>query len=119
MSSSETHAKQKALIQERKAAKPNADIILRAKKIWERLRRKSHVQLEERRELVSELFEIIQGRVKDLVFKHDASRVVQCAVRYGNLERRKMIARELKGEYVNLAKGKYSKHIVDKLLIHG
>ncbi|KAL8864416.1 MAG: hypothetical protein Q9198_009876, partial [Flavoplaca austrocitrina] len=45
----ESHAKQKALAQERKAAKPNADSIARSKKLWERLRRKSHVPLEERK----------------------------------------------------------------------
>jgi len=42
-SSAEAHAKQRALAKERKAAKPNSDIIGRSKKIWERLRRKSHV----------------------------------------------------------------------------
>ncbi|KAL8937661.1 MAG: hypothetical protein Q9216_004313 [Gyalolechia sp. 2 TL-2023] len=55
-SSKEAHAKQKALAQERKAAKPNADSIARTKKLWERLRRKSHVPLEERKKLVAELF---------------------------------------------------------------
>ncbi|KAL8956288.1 MAG: hypothetical protein Q9193_006153 [Seirophora villosa] len=50
-SSKDAHAKQKALAQERKAAKPNAESIARTKKLWERLRRKSHVPLEERKKL--------------------------------------------------------------------
>ncbi|KAL8872196.1 MAG: hypothetical protein Q9174_002128 [Haloplaca sp. 1 TL-2023] len=54
-SSKENHAKQKVLAQERKASKPNADSIARSKKLWERLRRKSHVPLEERKKLVAEL----------------------------------------------------------------
>ncbi|KAG9821705.1 hypothetical protein KCV05_g17242, partial [Aureobasidium melanogenum] len=54
-SSAEAHAAQRALAKERKAAKPNADIIGRSKKIWERLRRKSHVPNDERKALVAEL----------------------------------------------------------------
>ncbi|KAI9776563.1 MAG: pumilio domain member 6 [Peltula sp. TS41687] len=118
-SSKEAHAKQKALTQERKAAKPNAAQIERSKKIWERLRRKSHVPLDERKKLVAELFKILTGHFKDFVFKHDAVRVVQAAVKYGNLEQRKMIAKELKGDFKSLAESRYAKHLVDKLLVHG
>ncbi|KAI9819829.1 MAG: pumilio domain member 6 [Pycnora praestabilis] len=118
-SSRESHAKQKILVLERKAAKPNADVILRSKKIWERLRRKSHVPLAERKELVTELFDIITGRVKDFVLKHDSVRVIQTALKYANLEQRKMIARELAGEYRGLAESRYAKFLIGKLLVHG
>lgn len=118
-SSKEAHAKQKVVAQERKAAKPNADSIARSKKIWERLRRKSHVPLVERKELVAELFEIIGGRVKDFVFKHDSVRVVQTALKYANIDQRKMIARELKGEYRGLAESRYAKFLIGKILVHG
>ena len=117
--SREAHAKQKAAAVERKAAKPNADLISRSKKLWERLRRKSHVPLEERKKLVAELFEIITGRVKDFVFKHDSVRVVQTALKYANLQQRKMIAKELKGEYKALSESKYAKFLVGKILVHG
>lgn len=118
-SSKEARAKQKAIAQERKAAKPNADSIARSKKIWERLRRKSHVPLAERKDLVAELFEIIGGRVKDFVFKHDSVRVVQTALKYANIDQRKMIARELKGEYRGLAESRYAKFLIGKILVHG
>ncbi|KAF2471949.1 pumilio domain-containing protein [Lindgomyces ingoldianus] len=118
-SSREAHAKQKALAKERKAAKPNADIIDRSKKLWEKLRLKSHVEKEERKKLVGELFEIVTGRVKDFVFKHDSVRVIQCAIKYSNMEQRRMIARELKGEFKTLAEGKYSKFLIAKLLEKG
>ena len=117
--SKEAHAKQKAVAQGRKAAKPNADSIARSKKLWERLRRKSHVPIEERKELVAELFEIITGRVKDFVLKHDSVRVVQTALKYANRDQRKMIATELKGEYRGLAESKYAKFLIGKLLVHG
>ncbi|PLB43892.1 ARM repeat-containing protein [Aspergillus steynii IBT 23096] len=117
--SRESHIKQKALQQERKAARPNADIILRSKQLWERLRRKSHVPLEERKKLIAELFGIITGRVKDFVFKHDSVRVIQTALKYANTEQRKQIAKELKGHYNELAQSRYAKFLVGKLIVHG
>ena len=107
------------LAQERKASKPNADQLARSKKIWERLRRQSHVPLKERKALVAELFNLITGRISDFVLKHDASRVVQTGIKYGNLEQRKEIARELQGSFVQLAQSKFAKHMIGKLLVHG
>lgn len=75
--------------------------------------------LEERKQLVSELFEIITGRVKDFVFKHDSVRVIQTALKYANLEQRKQIARELKGSYKELAQSRYAKFLIGKLIEHG
>jgi pumilio family protein 6 len=118
-SSRESHEKQKQLAQVRKAAKPNADSIARSKKLWERLRRKSHVPMEERKELVAELYAIITGRVKEFVFKHDSVRVIQTALKYANSRQRKAIAQELKGDYRSLAQSKYSKFLIGKLLVHG
>ncbi|PLN81496.1 ARM repeat-containing protein [Aspergillus taichungensis] len=117
--SRESHAKQKALQLERKNAKPNADVIQRSKKLWERLRRKSHVPLEERKKLIAELFSILTGRVKDFVFKHDSVRVVQTGLKYANLEQRKLIATELKGSYKELAQSRYAKFLIGKILVHG
>ena len=115
-SSAEAHAKQRALAKERRASKPNADAIQRTKKIWERLRRKSHVPLEERRQLTSELFEIITGRVHEFCFKHDSVRVIQCAHKYANKTQRKNIANELQGHMRELAESKYGKFLVERII---
>lgn len=117
--SKEAHAQQKAIAKQRKAAKPNADMVARSKELWERLRRKSHVPPEERKELVNELFELVTGRVKEFVFKHDSTRVIQCALKYANVTQRKNIAIELKGDYLKLAESKYGKHMVAKLIVEG
>ena len=107
------------MAQERKAAKPLADSLARTKKIWERLRRKSHVPLGERKLLVAELFEIITGRIKDFVLKHDSVRVIQTAIKYANLEQKRMIAKELAGIYRQLAESRYAKFLIGKLLVQG
>ncbi|KXJ88256.1 armadillo-type protein [Microdochium bolleyi] len=117
--SRESHLKQKAIAQERKASKPHADELQRAKKLWERLRRKSHVPKEERQKLVEELFTITTGRMKDFALKHDAVRVVQTAIKYSTVERRRMIATELKGTYATLAESKYAKFLIGKLMVDG
>ncbi|TQS35522.1 hypothetical protein Golomagni_04056 [Golovinomyces magnicellulatus] len=118
-SSREAHAKQKELAQKRKSAKPMADNLARTKKIWERLRRKSHVPLLERKELVKELFKIITGRVKDFVLKHDSVRVVQTAIKYANLEQKRIMAEEMAGTYRQLAESRYAKFLIGKLLVQG
>ncbi|KAF4632415.1 hypothetical protein G7Y89_g5718 [Cudoniella acicularis] len=118
-SSKEAHQKQKQLVKERKAAKPLADDLARTKKLWERLRRKSHVPLEERKKLVTELFDIITGKIKDFVLKHDSVRVVQTAIKYANPEQKRMIAKELAGTYRQLAESKYAKFLIGKLLVQG
>ncbi|KAK4940653.1 Pumilio y domain member 6 [Elasticomyces elasticus] len=115
--SREAHAKQKALAQDRKAAKPHADSIARSKKLWEQLRRKSHVPKAQRDELVKELFEIISGRVKDFVFKHDSVRVIQCALKYATPDQRRHITQELKGSYRELAESKYAKFLIAKMVV--
>ncbi|KAL5621638.1 hypothetical protein BROUX41_006538 [Berkeleyomyces rouxiae] len=114
--SRESHMKQKQIAKERRAAKPLADEIARTKKLWERLRRKSHVPAEERKKLVDELFQIITGRMKTLVLKHDATRAVQTAIKYATPEQRQQIAKELKGSYATLASGRYAKFLVCKLI---
>ncbi|KPM45432.1 hypothetical protein AK830_g1089 [Neonectria ditissima] len=115
--SRESHAKQKQLAQDRKNAKPLADEVHRTKKLWERLRRKSHVPKEERQTLVDELFGIITGRIKDFVLKHDAVRAVQTAIKYSTPDQRRQIARELTGTYTQLAESRYAKFLIGKLLV--
>ena len=55
------------------------------------------------------LIDVIRGKVKDIVLKHDASRIVQSAVKYGGQKERDEIAKELEGSYKELAQNKYSK----------
>jgi pumilio family protein 6 len=89
----------------------------RTKKLWEKLRRKSHVPKEERQQLVDELYGIITGKVKDFVLKHDAVRAVQTAIKYSTPTQRKQIAKELTGTYAQLAESRYAKFLIGKLLV--
>ena len=68
---------------------------------------------------MDELFSIVNGRVHEFVFKHDSVRVIQCALKYANSEQKTAIAKELKGEYKDLAQSKYAKFLVAKLVVDG
>lgn len=115
--SREAHKAQKELAKERRAQRPNADLLARAKKLWEKLR-VTDVKPEERKKLMLEMMELITGKVKEVIFKHDASRIVQSCVKYGNGKQREVIASELKGHYVELSKSSYGHFMVSKLLHH-
>ncbi|KZT52352.1 ARM repeat-containing protein [Calocera cornea HHB12733] len=99
----------------RKAAKPNADLTSNAKHLWS-LARQTDISKDERTKHVKALMEAIRGHVKEIVFKHDTSRIVQTLVKYGGSEERNEIAAELKGSYPELATSKYSKFLVTKLI---
>jgi pumilio family protein 6 len=58
---------------------------------------------------VQDLMNVIRGQVKYIVFIHDASRIVQTAVKYRGQKERDEIAVELKGKYKELAQNKYSR----------
>lgn len=107
--SKESHAEQKRLVAERKQAKPLGNILIRGKKIWEQIRRRQ-LPANERKKLIDELAKLIKGNIKELVFKHDASRVVQTVLKYGDKQTKENIALELKGTYVSLAQSKNSFH---------
>ena len=55
------------------------------------------------------MMDAVRGKVTEIVFKHDASRIVQTIVKYGGQKERNEIAVELKGKYKELAQSKYSK----------
>ncbi|KAF2447753.1 pumilio domain-containing protein [Karstenula rhodostoma CBS 690.94] len=119
-SSREAHAKQKALAKERKAARPNAEIMEQLKELWEKLRLKANVSAEERKDLIDRTFELVTGRIKEFVFKHDTVRVIQSALKYTHsMDQRRIIAQELQGEFKGLAEGKYAKFLIAKLLEKG
>ena len=73
------------------------------------LAHQKNIQLSERKTHISALMDVIRGKVSDIVFKHDASRIVQTVVRYGGQNERDQVALELKGKYKELVQNKYSK----------
>ncbi|KAJ7025570.1 armadillo-type protein [Mycena alexandri] len=111
----ESHRAQKVLQEQRRAAKPHSTLLADAKRVWS-LANAKDVSATDRQKHIQELMTIIRGHVKDIVFKHDASRIVQTVVKHGRQKERDEIAAELKGKYKELAQSKYSKFLVTKLI---
>ncbi|NXO29838.1 PUM3 protein, partial [Cisticola juncidis] len=96
----------------------NYNIIIKSKQIWENLRRRK-CDKEKREKLMNELGKLLHGKIKNLAFAHDSTRVIQCFIQYGNKKQREEIFEELKDSLVELSKSKYSKNIVKKFLMYG
>ncbi|KAH9949712.1 ARM repeat-containing protein [Amylocystis lapponica] len=111
----EAHKVQRALFDQRRAAKPHSDLLVDAKQAWTLARQKT-LSKEERTKHIGALMDIIRGKVKDIVFKHDASRIVQTVVKHGREKERNEVAAELQGKYRELAQSKYSKFLITKLI---
>ncbi|KAG6889216.1 hypothetical protein C0992_006026 [Termitomyces sp. T32_za158] len=113
--SRESHKVQKALHEQRRAAKPHSSLLNDAKRVWS-LARQKNIPTAERQKHIQDLMNVIRGMVKEIVFKHDASRIVQTVVKYGRQKERDEVAQELDGKYKELAQNKYSKFLVTKLI---
>ncbi|KAF8519730.1 armadillo-type protein [Hysterangium stoloniferum] len=119
----ESHVAQRALLASRRAAKPHSALLSEAKRIWAEARQKDMERRKqgtgagvkrsadrgERRARVTELMDLVRGKVADLVLKHDASRIIQTIVKYGLPAERLEVAKELEGNCLTLVQGKYSK----------
>jgi pumilio family protein 6 len=108
-------AEQKELQKSRKLTKPHGSLIQKAKKLWGPIAQKS-TSADQRKQLMADMMTLVSGHIEDLIFKHDASRIIQTCLKYGSLEQRNSIADELKSHYVELAKSQYGKFIVSKIM---
>jgi len=65
------------------------------------------------------MMKLIEGKVKEIVFKHDASRVIQSCIKYATRDQREIIVNELKGNWVALVTNHYSHFLTQKMLKYG
>lgn len=106
---------QKKQKQERQLAQPTGELKLTARKLWEQLRR-GDLDSDIRSAKMSEMMTLISGRIKEITFKHDMSRVIQTCLKYGNDQQRATIAAELMGSYLDLSKSQYGRYILMRML---
>lgn len=105
----------KKLKLERQAARPHNDLVQEAKKLWANVRRRD-LKADQRAGPLAELYALLTGKFKELIVKHEASRIIQTCIKYGNADQRVLIANELRGAYPTIAKSRYGKHIINRLL---
>lgn len=108
---------QRRLRVERKLSKPGYEVIQACRADWD-VARRLDTPKEKRQEALEKLFASFTGKFKDLILKHEGSRVVQTCVKHGSPTQRRQIAVELHGVFGEVARNKYGKHIVTKLLLY-
>jgi pumilio family protein 6 len=110
------HAAQRQITHQRRATKPHSALLANAKNAWSRARQKA-ISKEERVSHINSLMETVRGKIQDIVFKHDASRIVQTIVKRGSQPQRDEVATELRGRFKELVENKYSKvRCIDSLV---
>ncbi|OZJ05223.1 hypothetical protein BZG36_02452 [Bifiguratus adelaidae] len=115
--SAESRAEQKRLRIERRGHKPSEEIMQKAKKVWEKLRRADLNKDKAAKNIVmDEMMQVLDGRIQELILRHDASRVIQTCLKQGNAEHRNEIAKQLTGSYEKLSKSTYGKFLVTKII---
>jgi pumilio family protein 6 len=95
---------------ERQATRRHADSVGEAKVLWNKLRLKTNTK-DDTKKLMDKVMELIQGKVREIALQHDASRVVQAAIQFGNDEQRKEILTEIcksEGSLAEMAKIQYA-----------
>lgn len=117
--SREQRLEQKRQKKERKLKKAHGEAIEEIKLIWEQMRAKHGVSSKDRQAGVLQIMKLVDGKWRDLVFRHDASRVVQTVFKYADKSLKQEITAALKGNYVELAKSAYGKYLLVKMMHYG
>ena len=99
------HDDQKRKRVERRLQKPNAELIVEAKQLWENARL-NNVVAEQKRAL-AELHELTKTKIAELIHKHDASRIIETMLKHGTPAQRADICEELRGKMIDLAMSPY------------
>jgi len=105
------------LRQVRQSHRPHAESVVAGKELWNKLRLKTNTK-EQTEAMMKELMELLTGKFNQVALQHDASRVVQAAVQYGNQSQKKIVINELceGGHLVELAKSQYAHFVVLKMI---
>eukprot|EP00088_Acartia_fossae_P010996 TRINITY_DN1550_c0_g1_i10.p1 TRINITY_DN1550_c0_g1~~TRINITY_DN1550_c0_g1_i10.p1 ORF type:complete len:679 (-),score=235.53 TRINITY_DN1550_c0_g1_i10:362-2398(-) len=120
LNKSETRDKQKKVKEIRKKFKQEDvfDIGVKAKKVWEEVRREDCPE-DKKERLINELHGLVQGNIKKIIFAHDTVRVVECLMALGSNEVRDKLFNEMKGDIIEMTKSKYAHFFVQKMLRYG
>jgi len=81
--------------------------------MWEKVRSAKPAQAKLENE---KLLKLIKGKIADVVFKHDASRIIQTCLKLGTPEQRTIVFNELKDHVGELCRNRYASFLMNKLI---
>ena len=107
--------KKRALMHERQSHRRHYEEVRKGKEIWNKLREKNN-EKEEIDSMVAELMTLFDGKMKEVVLKHDASRIVQSLIQFGSAEQRLKILNEISDAIPEMSKIQYAHFVVLKII---
>lgn len=107
----------RALKHQRQSHRPHSDCVVEAKELWNKLRLKTNTK-DQTAEMMKTMMSLMEGKFNKVALQHDASRVVQAALQFGDEKQRKIVAKELcdGGNIFELAKSQYAHFVILKLI---
>ncbi|XP_074640966.1 pumilio homolog 3-like [Tubulanus polymorphus] len=102
----------------KKSEQDNYDLSKRIKKIWEQIR-KHDISKAQQEKLCTELYNLCKGKIKEIIFAHDTTRVIQDLFKYGTTEHKALVFEEIKDHFLEMVKSKYAKFCVRKIMKYG
>ena len=87
------------------------------KELWNQVRIKN-ISKEKRSKYLNELVELIKGKIPEILFKNDTSRIIQSVLKYGTKEQHQIILGELEGKWLDASKNVHSKYVICKVLMY-
>ncbi|KAF8571881.1 hypothetical protein P879_00648 [Paragonimus westermani] len=99
-------------------SKKHFETVTKILPLFELLRRED-TEEQRRFEIIDEILKETRNKVVDLCFAHDTARIIECAIQHGTEVQRWNLFAELRGSLRLLAKSRYGKFILIKLLKYG
>uniref|UniRef100_A0A1B6EYC5 PUM-HD domain-containing protein n=1 Tax=Cuerna arida TaxID=1464854 RepID=A0A1B6EYC5_9HEMI len=103
----------------RRTGEDHYQLTMKAKNIWEKLRRRTDENTTKKEALVNDLFMLLKGQIPNVVPSHDLARVVQWMLKLGSPTIRTAICEELYANTTFHLQSKYSRFCVSRALRYG
>lgn len=88
------------------------------KQLWNKIRERS-VPTASRDALLANLLTGIQSHIVEITLRHDASRIIQTLIQFGNDNQRDVILTELLSKFYEIAKAPYGHFTILKMITYG
>jgi pumilio family protein 6 len=97
--------------------KPYFQLVEKMKQLWNKIRDRSVTDLQ-RTTILTNLLNSISNHIIDVSLRHDASRIIQTIIQYGNDSQREIILKELLPKFYEISKAPYGHFTILKLITY-
>jgi pumilio family protein 6 len=97
--------------------KPYFQLVEKMKQLWNKIRDRSITDTQ-RTTILNNLLTSISNHIIDISLRHDASRIIQTIIQYGNDSQREIILKELLPKFYEISKAPYGHFTILKLITY-